>query len=266
MARSSKLAAAGIWLACAVCRAFALDCSRASTPSDQTICRQPDLAHSDAELNDIYDRLRPQLTAQARASVVTQQRAWITERNRVCANGDPECLGKEYGARVEYLSALYAAASASDNSLSDLHPLVVTGSWKATAIHDPGAKDLPGETAAPQSLSDDELPAIGALVSSAPGKVCIQGYQCKRMAWTRSTLAKADGGEAIGRVLGLSQSVQILLGDPGAKMIPPLVLVVRENGRVWAVFGLCGPKVTNCHYAAEEWTPVGPSYLVSQLP
>ncbi len=253
-------------LTCAVARVFALDCGRASTPVEQAICKQPDLAHLDADLNDVYDRLRPQLAPKARTEVLAQQRAWLAERNRVCANGDPECLRKEYRTRLDQLTALDAAAEAIDGLLSNLHPLVLKGSWKATAIYDPAAAGRAKETDLPRSLSREDLPAVGALVNATPGNVCVQGDECRMMAWTRTALAKVDGGEAIGRVLGLSQSDHVLLGNPGAKMSPPLVLISREDGKVWAVFGLCASNGMNCRNAAEEWTPVGPAPTVGLLP
>ena len=241
----------------------ALDCQRASSAIEQTLCTQPDLVKLDAEMNKVYERLRPTLTPKARAVVVAQQRAWVADRNRLCANGDAGCLRKEYETRLEYLSALDAASNTSDKPWSDLHPLVVTGSWRATALHDPGGKGSK-DSDLPSSLSSAELPAIGELVSTAPGKFCEQGSDCGRIAWKRTTLTKEHGWEAIHRVLGIPEDASVLIGHQGPGMAPLILLVERGHGTVWAIFSLDG-RSGESHLAAEEWTPVGPSYTVSNM-
>ena len=255
------------WLACGVARAFSLDCGRASTPVEQAICKQPDLMHLDTALNEVYARLRPQLAPKAQTEVVAQQRAWLANRNHYCANGDPGCLQRVYESRLEQLTALDAAAEAADGLLSNIHPLILEGKWKATAIHDPGGKDVRGHTDLPYSLSEAELPGLGALVSLAPGKFCVQGTECGRIAWTRTTLAKTDGAEAIHRVIGLPLSAPILVGNQGAKMAPLILLVPRDHGVMWAVFSLGGHRADDDdRYAAEEWTPMGPAATLAPLP
>ena len=256
-----------LWFVLTAAKGFALDCGRAVTPVEQAICKQPDLAHLDAELNDVYERLRPKLTVKARSVGTAQQRAWMAERNRICGDGDASCLRKAYETRLGQLNALDVAASAAtDIPSSNLHPLVLRGEWKATTIYDPGAKNVEGKTDLPYSLSLAELPAVGDLVRSEPGKLCIQGQKCGGITWTRTTLAKVDGAEAMHRVLGIAESNVVLIGNQGAQMAPLITLVQRDHGILWAIFSLGRRRGDSDHYAAEEWTPVGPAATLGPLP
>ena len=124
---------------------------------------------------------------------------------------------------------------------------------------------MKGDSDLPSSLPSAELPAVGELVSTAPGKFCVQGSDCGRIAWIRSTLVKEHGGEAIHRVVGVPQDALVLIGHQGPGMAPLIFLVERGHGVVWAIFSLDG-RSGDSHYAAEEWTPVGPGYTVSRLP
>ena len=118
-------------------------------------------------------------------------------RDRVCAKAGAQCLRKEYHLRLGQLSALEAASSASEGLLEDLHPLVVTGTWKATAIYDPGAKGAVGNIDLAYSLFQAQLPAIGSVVSTGPGRICQQGSDCQKIAWTQTTLTKVMGAKAM---------------------------------------------------------------------
>ncbi len=248
--------------------ASALDCGRAVSPIEKTICSQADLAHLDADMNDMYTRLRPQLTPKARGELLMQQRAWLAERDRLCATGDADCLRREYGLRMDQLAALDAAAGATDGQLKDLNLLVVKGAWKAIDIHDPAGTSQtthPDTRDVRESLKRADLPPVGSLVNAGPGKVCFLANACDPMAWTRTALAQVDGAEAISRVLGLSQSAQVLVGNSGAKQSPLLLLVPRSNGSFWAIFILCVASAHDCHYAAEVWTSTAQTPYVGPL-
>ena len=255
-----------VWLICADVKASAINCQLASTSVERAICTQPELVKLDANLNEAYQDLQPNLTAKARLTVVAQQRAWVAERDRLCATGNLSCFRKEYTARLDQVRALKAAAQVATGLLSDLHPFVVTGSWRATSIYDPGAKGAVGNTDLAYSLFQAQLPAIGGLVSTGPGRICEQGSDCQQIAWTRTTLIKVMGAKAMNRVLSIPLDAPVLVGDQGAKEVPLLTLVPRGVGVVWAIFILTGHQADTGRYVAEEWTPVGPSYTVSRLP
>ena len=245
--------------------ASALNCERATSPAQKTICRDASLTRADSDLNEAYQRLVHSLTPKARSEVVTQQRAWLSERDRVCTSGDPNCLRKQYGNRLDQLAALNAASEAADGQLTSLNPLVVTGTWKATAVQDPDRAGKTKDSDVRDSLSFEDLPPLGALVNASPGKVCVQGQECRTIAWTRTTLGKVEGGSRFSQDLSLPLSVQVLLGNPGTNNSPSPLLVPRDNGVVWVIFGLCAPNAHDCRNAVEVWTRVGSTPYVGPL-
>jgi uncharacterized protein len=241
--------------------AAALDCKQAATPIEETICRQADLLQMDVDMNRLYGGLRSQLTAKARTELLTQQRTWLAERDRACANGEIECLRKQYRSRLDQLEALNATAEAGDQKLDDVTPVIVKGKWKATAIQDPASEGPTDEHALRESLARANLPKLGTILDAVPGKLCFPPQPCDSMGWTQSTLAVVNGGAAIGRYLGLSPSARVLVGSSGATQSYYL-LVPRSDGTLWAVFALCGPVGGNCRKAAEIWSPASPDASV----
>ncbi len=255
-----------VWLGSAPDTASALDCSRAATPIDKTLCREPDLTRLDAALNRLYAGLRPQLTAKAQTQLLAQQRAWLAERDQVCATGNADCLRKRYWARMDDLQSLTAAAQVSDEKLSEATPVVVKGAWKAAAVQDSLGPGHASAADVQQSLSHADLPALGALVHATPGQICVSPGECDTIGFTRTTMGKLLGGNVIGPSLGLSLSAKVLAGNNGAKQSGQLTLVPREDGSVWAIFGLCEPHAHHCRNAVEVWTPLGPNTAFGQPP
>lgn len=245
---------AGCWLALGAASAYAWDCGRATNPAEQAVCRDAGLSKQDAELNKLYSGLRGQVTAKARAALLAQQRAWLAERNRTCASGDPGCLHKAYTARIDALEALNAAAQAADGKLDNVTPVMVKGSWKAKGIQDPAGAGHADEGALTKALSDAELPQVGGAVNAAPGKLCVGPKACDAMGWTRTTLGEVNASRAIERYLSLGATTPVLVGSSGATRSYYL-LVPRGDGTLWAVFSLCGKGESDCRKAAEVWSP-----------
>ncbi|HEY4358744.1 MAG TPA: lysozyme inhibitor LprI family protein [Acidobacteriaceae bacterium] len=246
-----RFAAIGCLLLSAI-SAAALDCARAATPIEKTICREPDLAKSDTELNQLYSTLRPEVSTKARPELLAQQRAWLAERNRECATGEAACLRKQYAVRLDQLRALNATAESLGEPLNDVTPIVVKGTWMAAGIQDPTGKT--DDAVLRTSLSSANLPAVGGSVNASAGKFCVPPQPCDDMGWIRRPLSGADAGRAIGRYLGLSPTTPVLIGSSGATRSYYL-LVPRSDGSLWAVFTMCGPNGTDCRKAAERWTP-----------
>jgi uncharacterized protein len=250
---------AACWLLLGAAAVAATDCSQAATPFEKAICGQADLHQMDADLNRLYSGLRPQLTARARTELLTQQRAWLAQRDRDCASGEANCLRTHYRARLEELQALNATAEAGDEKLDDVTPVIVKGKWKATAIRDPNATGGQGageidKAGLQASLASANLPAIGAVVDAAPGKLCLPPQPCDSMGWAQKKLAEVDDSAAIGRYLGLNSTIRVLVGSSGATQSYYL-LVPRSDGTLWAVFALCSTDLQDCRKAAELWTP-----------
>lgn len=246
---------AGFWFLLAAVGAEAQSCVDALSPIENTLCHQADLLQLDADLNRLYLGLRSQVTIKGRAELLRQQRAWLAERNRDCATGDVACLSKHCKTRVDQLQALNATAEAGDKKLDDVTPVMVTGDWKATVVRDPTGAKAADQISISQSLSDAGLPAVGVVVRTAPGKLCLPMQPCRAMGWTRDHVANVDGGKAIGRVLELSPAKVVLLGSSGAKWSSYYLLVPQSDGTLWSVFALCGPKKSDCRNAVEVWTP-----------
>ena len=249
---------AGCWLLLSAA-AVAMDCAQAASPVEKAICGEADLHQMDAALNRLYSGLRLQLTVKARTELLAQQRAWLAERDRDCAAGEAKCLRAHYQVRLEELEALNATAEAGDQKLDDVIPVIVKGRWKATAIEDPNGAGEPSagkiDSAALQaSLASANLPAIDAVVDTAPGKLCLPPQPCDSMGWTQKKLADVNDSAAIGRYLGLSSTIRVLVGSSGATQSYYL-LVPRSDGTLWAVFALCSSDLQNCRKAAELWTP-----------
>jgi hypothetical protein len=152
------------------------------------------------------------------------------------------------------LEALNATAEASDQKLDDVTPVIVKGAWKATAIHDPSGAGEMDKAALQASLASANLPAIGAVVDAAPGKLCLPPQPCDAMGWTQKKLAEVNDSAAIGRYLGLSSTTRVFVGSSGATQSYYL-FVPRSDGALWAVFALCSSDLQDCRKAAEVWTP-----------
>ena len=255
---------AGCWLSLGAA-ALATDCTQAASLVERTICSETDLHQMDADLNRLYSGLRLQLTVKARAELLAQQRNWLAERDRDCATGEGKCLREHYRARLDELEAINASAEAGDQKLDDVTPVIVKGEWKATAIQHPNGAGEMDKTALQASLASANLPAIGAVVDTAPGKLCLPPQPCDAMGWTQKKLAEVDDSAAIGRYLGLSSTIRVLVGSSGATRSYYL-LVPRSDGTLWAVFALCSTDLQDCRKAAELWTPASADAAVLPAP
>ncbi len=246
----------GCWLSMSAMRSLALDCSHAKSSVDGAICGNQGLLRLDERLNQLYGDLLPQITVKTQGELRAQQRTWLIKRDRVCVNGNNGCLQKLYEERIDQLSALVAESRVADNKRDSLAPpFTVLSTWRATGIRDPLAAKPASKTDVPDSLARADLPDVGKLVTASPGRVCVEGQDCRFIAWKKTEIAKVPWAEAIERVLGLSQSVQVLVGDSGATNVPGLMLLPQSGGVVWAIFSLRKTSIQDGNYAIEEWHP-----------
>lgn len=81
------------------------DCSKAQSEVEQAICHVESLAALDRALGAVYKTLLAQLSAPDRESLRSEQRAWLSERDKECApyKGWVACLSDLYQTRIEKL-------------------------------------------------------------------------------------------------------------------------------------------------------------------
>lgn len=240
---------------------FALQCAKATSKVEITLCNDGKLLQLDTELNSSYRSVRSKIAPNARAAFLKQQQSWLADRNRMCVTGEAACLYKEYKARLDQLQALDATAEASSDPIDDVTSVIVKGAWKASAVFSPGISTQLDEAATVDSLKNANLPLLGTIVTATPGKLCFPEYPCDPMGWRRIPWAKVDAGWSISQAFGLSLKSSVLVGSSGGKWSYYLLLP-QSNGNLWSIFGLCGPNATNCRHAAEVWTPASPDAAV----
>ena len=85
--------------------AFAINCARATNPSEVAICSAPRLQAADSELQTAYNNLSVslgQLNPVSRRDLVQRQRKWILARNDLCG-ANVDCLFREITSRTNSL-------------------------------------------------------------------------------------------------------------------------------------------------------------------
>ena len=85
------------------------DCDKATTPVEITICRNERIAAGDREMTRLYRELLGMLPAEQKRAFRSDQRAWLTKRNRDCLEGNDvsvACLARLYSDRLVALARL----------------------------------------------------------------------------------------------------------------------------------------------------------------
>ena len=90
---SFTLAAAG---PCAL--AIPIDCSKAATTDERTICADPFLLQTDARLDTLYDVSSRMVAMGQRGDLLESQRAWV--KSRETCGADKNCLRAAYAQRA----------------------------------------------------------------------------------------------------------------------------------------------------------------------
>lgn len=84
--------------------AAGMDCSRAQSQTEKTICNSDELRERDKHLSDAYDLALITLYAQQRTSLQTAQKQWLKQRDECGA--DAACIDGRYQSRTEELQRL----------------------------------------------------------------------------------------------------------------------------------------------------------------
>jgi uncharacterized protein len=87
-----------------------LDCSKASSPAERTICRSYPLGQAEARMATLFGVVTSLVAMGQRGDIGDAQRKWLKERN-ACGD-DSACIARAYQSRIAALSsALDAIAS-----------------------------------------------------------------------------------------------------------------------------------------------------------
>lgn len=94
------------------------DCAKARTPDEKLICASPELSRADVALAESFRALLDAADPADRDAVKTEQRQWVSARNRHCGLAAStrvtgqnrvefvSCLEREYSGRTRYLDGL----------------------------------------------------------------------------------------------------------------------------------------------------------------
>lgn len=82
-----------------------LDCSKARTPADRTICRNYALGQQEARMATLFAVTTSLVAMGQRGNIQDAQRAWLDKRE---ACGDSvACLARAYDARIDELNSVF---------------------------------------------------------------------------------------------------------------------------------------------------------------
>jgi uncharacterized protein len=81
-----------------------LDCEKASTAAETTVCKGYTLGQDEARLATLFGVLTSLVAMGQRADLVETQRRWISVRE--ACGSSVECLSRAYQARIKELSAV----------------------------------------------------------------------------------------------------------------------------------------------------------------
>ena len=91
--------------------AASFDCAAATLTSvERAVCADEALSALDSELSSNYSALRSQATGEEKMRLVSEQKAWIAQRNRC---GNTECFREAYQKRIAELAPAPSSAQAS---------------------------------------------------------------------------------------------------------------------------------------------------------
>lgn len=85
-----------------------IDCSKAATRNERTLCGDPFLLQTDARLDTLYDISQRLVAPGERDALVTSQRAWVKERE-ACGT-DKNCMRAAYAKRASTFEGILKRA------------------------------------------------------------------------------------------------------------------------------------------------------------
>jgi uncharacterized protein len=80
-----------------------IDCSKASSPAERTICGSYSLGQAEARMATLFGAVTSLVAMGQRADIGDTQRGWLKERNGCGSDG--ACIARAYQSRIAALSA-----------------------------------------------------------------------------------------------------------------------------------------------------------------
>ena len=109
MTLSAQLALA-LCLSATAARALPIDCTRTSTPDENTICSDPFLVQLDARMDTLYDISGRFVSDKDASALRDSQRAWVKDRQ--ACGADKNCIRSAYAARNAVFEKILARVQA----------------------------------------------------------------------------------------------------------------------------------------------------------
>lgn len=227
-----------------------LECKKAVTAVEKTICTDPVLKRLDAELQKNYRAVKNNIVPEGLASLVATQRAWLTDRDRFCATGAKDCVLKKYQERNDILLALLAQTSYENPNIDRANPAILSGSWIVSRMTEPPMP--PSYVVA----SAAHLPPSGVRLTANVGELCVTRQQDDRNCWDFGLVvvpSESNGKLENDKVVAGSITLLTYLGGKA-----DFLLKVRANKELAAVFDACQPPLKNCRQFSQRWIPDSP--------
>jgi uncharacterized protein len=98
-----------------VANAASFNCSKATKEVEFTICNNPPLDNADAELGNIYKKLKRTLSNEESVILRKEQRMWINQRDQECPASSYGCLMSQITLRKQELQSRLNIPQGSQN-------------------------------------------------------------------------------------------------------------------------------------------------------
>ncbi len=240
MAAASPAAAAGI------------DCAKAATATERTICGDSELRTLDGSVaSDFADALAA-TGGGTRRALLAQQRRWLGQRDHGCRGDDAACLRTTYRARLDALEALTARISPGNPTLADATAVALLGTWTIDDVVVPSA---PSQQVPVTDMPAD-LPKQGSMIIGQPGKLCFGNGECLPFGLDQQRLDDTAS-------LHLPPSTPLYVAYLSGKAV--YGLIPRADGSLLARFQVCDNTYTSCTTAYQIWKPASPDAKVRVL-
>ena len=233
--------------------AAAIDCPKARTPVETTIC------------SSLYGALQDSATGTILRDLARRQRAWLKQRDGSCGpKPQVACLASSYQLRIDELTALDNEAEASkDGKLHKLDAVIFEGEWIVDDLPLTAAEKAMKSSGSNGIISSLRATPSGRKVRGTAGQICLVGDGCEDISWTWGRAGGTVGAPRFENDLHFAGSQRVLEGRPTLKYNDEILLVPGATGSVSAIAAICHDPGDECRFVLQPWRPVGKVELPS---